>query len=441
MTTPRRAGALEQALALEPARYSATARLVALDVRQGMGPQARKRLETVIAAEPRNFAARMALAGLRGSEGAPLPELREILEGGIKAAPTEAGPRLQLVELLLGKRQFKDALGAAQDATAALPADSGVLDALGRAQVAAGETQQAISTFRKLVNISPNATLPHLRLADLFKSVGDRESAVASLRRALEIEPDLETAQARLIDILLADGRSKEALGQAESMQMRTPAAASGYLLEAAIHQRLKSPANALKVLQTGLDRSTGKSELATAMYRTLRRDGQDGEADRFAERWMKEHRTDAGFSVAVANDAILRRQFARAEGLLQAVVAARPSDAMALNNLAWVMATLAKPGAVGFAQRAVELRPNQPMLMDTLAMALAAEKQLPEAVALQKRAVDLAPDNGSLRMNLARLALQAGDKGLARTELGRLSAESPKQPYQEEAARLLKTI
>jgi len=224
-------------------------------------------------------------------------------------------------------------------------------------------------------------------------------------------------------------------------MQMRAPAAAPGYLLEAAIHLRLKSPPNALKALQNGLDRAVAKSELAAAMFRTLRRHGADGEGDRFAERWLKDHGKDIGFASAVANDAILRRQLPRAEGLLQTVVAARPSDAMALNNLAWVMATLAKPGAVGYAQRAVELRPNQPMLMDTLAMALVAEKQLPEALALQKRAVDLAPENGMLRMNLARIALQAGDKTLARAELDRLSAEDSKQPYQEEAARLRKTI
>lgn len=433
--------ALEQALVLEPSRYSAIAKLAALDLRQGRTVDARKRVEAVIAAEPRNFAARMTLAGLRAGEGASLPELREILAGGIKAAPTEPGPRLQLIELLQNKRQFKDALIAAQEAAATLPADSAVLDALGRAQQAAGETNQAISTFRKLVNADPKSTLPHLRLGDLFKAAGDREAAVASLRRALEIEPGLDSAQVRLIDILLADGHGKEALAQAESMQMRAPAAASGYLLEAAIHLRLKSTPNALKSLQTGLDRATDKSELAAAMFRTLRKNGADGDGDRFAERWLKDHRADAAFTNAVANDAILRRQLPRAEGLLQAVIAARPGDAMALNNLAWVMTTLGKPGAVGYAQRAVELRPGQPTLMDTLAMALAAEKQLPEALALQKRALELAPDNGQLRMNLARIALQAGDKTLARTELDRLSAEGPKQPYQEEAARLRKTI
>ncbi len=433
--------ALEKALSIEPTRYSATARLAALDVKQGQPAQARKRLEAAVAADPRNFAARMAVASLMDESGAGLAEMRELLAQGIKAAPEEAGPRLQLLELLINKRQFKDALSAAQEAAAALPGDAGVLDGLGRAQVLAGETQQATSTFHKLASLDPKATLAHLRLADLHKSTGNREAAVASLRRALDIDPDLEPAQARLIDILIADSRPQEALALAQAMQQRAPAAAAGYLFEGSIHQRLKAPDAAMRAYRTGLDRASAKSALAAATHRLLLVGGKDAEAEAFATRWLKDNKGDVAFAYHVAVAALVRKQLPRAEALLREVVAARPTDAPALNNLAWVTATLGKPGAVGYAQRALDQRPNQPLFMDTLAMALVADKQVAEALALQKRAVALAPAEKNLRMNLARIALQAGDKTLARSELDLLAAEGTKLPFHAEVARLLKSI
>lgn len=433
--------ALEKALSIEPARYSATARLAALDVKQGQTAQARKRLEAAITADPRNFSARMALAGLMHESGAGLPEIRELLAQGIKAAPAEPGPRLQLLELLIVKRQFKDALAAGQEAAAALPDDPAVLDALGRAQALAGETQQATSTFRRLTNLDAKATQPHLRLADLYKSTGNREAAIASLRRALEIDPDLEAAQGRLAEILLADGRGPEALALAQGMQQRAPASASGYLFEGAVHQRLKAPESAMRAYRNGLERAAVKSELAAAVHRLLLVGGKDGEAEAFASRWRKDHPSDVGFTAAVANAALVRKQLPRAEALLREVVAARPTDAQALNNLAWVTSSLGKPGAVGYAQRAVDQRPNQPHFMDTLATALAGEKQLAEALALQKRAVALAPAEKGLRLNLARIALQAGDKALARTELDQLAAEGTQLPFHAEVTRLRQSI
>lgn len=437
---PARA-ALEAALQREPSRYSAIARLAALDVREGQPARARRRFEAVIAADPRNAAARMALASLMEEAGAGLPELRELLVQGIKAAPAEAGPRLQLLELLIAKRQFKDALTVAQEAIAALPDDPGVLDALGRAQVLAGETQQANSTFHRAAQVDPRATLPLLRLADLHKSAGNREVAVANLRRALEIDPDLEAAQGRLIDLLLADNRGAEALTLAQGMQQRAPQSAAGYLFEGAIQQRLKAPDRATRAYRAGLEQARRKSELATSLHRLLLAGGQDAEAERFAARWLNEHPDDMDFASHAAATALLRRQLSRAEALLREVVAARPTDAPALNNLAWVTATLGKPGAVALAQRALDQRPDQPQFMDTLALALAADKQWAEALSAQKRAVALAPAQPTLRLNLARIAIQAGDKALARGELQRLASEDPKLPIQPEVQHLLRAL
>jgi cellulose synthase operon protein C len=433
--------AFEQALAIEPSRFSAVSSLAALDVMAGRLDEARQRLQGAVTADPRNHAARMALADLRSRQDAPLAEVLDILGAGIRAAPSEAGPRLQLVELLLAKKQFKDAVTAAQEAAASLPADTDIADALGRAQMLAGDTQQAISTYRRLAGQDTRSARPHLRLAELMKRTGDRDATVAALRRALEVDPNNEAAQSWLVDMLVADGRPKDALDMARSMQLRTPLLASGYLLEGAVQRRLKAPEAAIEAYRNGLERAVVKSDLAVALHKALLLGKHTAEADRLGASWMKAHPNDASFEYHLATVSILRNQLDTAEVQLARVLVQLPNHPMALNNLAWVLASRGKPGAIEHARRAVELLPNRPALMDTLALALAADKQLPKALEMQRSAIAIAPGDMGLRLNLAKIAIQAGDKTLARNELQRLAAQGSQLAYHGEVSRLLKTL
>lgn len=433
--------AYEAALKLEPTRFSVVYSLASLDVLDGQAAKARERLDAFIAADPRNHFARIALAELQQQQGQPLAVVAATLADGVKAAPTEPAPRLRLIDLLLRQKQFKDALTVAQEAVAAMPNDPDLLDALGRAQMASGDNQQAISSFRKLASVDTRTARPHLRMAELMRSTGNRDGAITALRKALEAEPNNELAQVRLMDLMVADGRPKDALELARGMQQRSPAAAAGYLLEAAVQQRMKAPDAAIAVLRQGVSKATAKSDLAIALHKALLLKGPAADADRMGTQWLKEHPDDLDFEYHLATVAILRNNLDAAEPLLQQVLARAPEHPLALNNLAWVLAKRGRPGAVGYAQKALDLLPNRPALLDTLAMAQAAEKQYPKALETQRKAIDIAPGDMGLRLNLAKIAIQAGDKALAKTELERLAAQGTKLPYQAEVTRLLKTL
>ena len=113
----------------------------------------------------------------------------------------------------------------------------------------------------------------------------------------------------------------------------------------------------------------------------------------------------------------------------------------MALNNLAWLLLTQKKPGALAYAQRAVAAAPHQPALLDTLAQAHAAEQQIGQAISLQKQALAMRPDDPALRLTLARFYGQAGEKRLAKAELDRLQALGARFAGQAEVAALLKGL
>lgn len=430
----------ERALVIDPLYFPAAAGLAVLDLEEKKPEQARKRFDELLRADPRNYLAMLAIADVRARAGAPNEEIVQILANAIQAAPSEAAPRLQLIDLHLRTKNFKAALVAAQDALAALPNHMEVLDAAGRAQLEAGDLQQAVSSFRRLAGANPLSALPHLRLADTYVAMRDKRAAENSLKKALEIQPDLVAAQRGLIEMALAENRPRDALEVARSMQKQRPKEDAGYLFEGEVHLRLKNPDAAISAFRAGLQQKKSP-ELATRLHGTLLARERRAEADQFAAAWEKNNPNDVAFDYHLASVALVRREYAQAETRLNRVVARQPNNALAHNNLAWLLLKTGHPGAAQHAEKANQLLPNRPALMDTLAMALAAENQLPRALEIQKKAVERAPDDLGLRLNLARLAVKAGDKVLARTELDKLARQGKRFTGQDEVSELLKTL
>lgn len=432
--------AFEQALVASPGDFAAVSNLAAVEVREGKPEAAIRRFEAAIAADPRNTMAYVGKAEVMIRNKGTLEQVQPVLEAAIKAGPAEADPRLQLIEFALAQRRFREALPIAQTAAAALPNRPAVLDALGRAQAQTGDRLQALSTFQRAANLDPASSIPHLRMADLYKADGKVGAAIAALKRAVELDPRRVEARAGLVDMLMTNRQTDEALRVAREMQ-RDKERIDGWMLEAGIHNRTQAADKAVEVLRNALRRFPGNGDVAVRLHQVLNGSGRADEAQRFAGQWIRQHPGDPDFAFELATAAIQRGDLARAEALLRDLVERFPRHPLALNNLAFVLATTGKSGAVAVAERAMATRPDNPAIMDTLALALASEGQAAKALQVQREAVAKLPDDDGLRMNLARIAMRAGDKALARSELERLVAKGPLAPWHAEADRLLKTL
>ncbi len=433
------AAAFQASLAKDANYFPAVSSLSSLDLAAGKPEQARQRFEALIKADPRNHRAHLALAEIASRGNAPAAEITRLLGEAQKAAPGEAQPRLLLVNHLLRQGDAKAALVAAQDAAAALPNDLELTEALGRAQLAAGDAQQALSTFRKLAAQPPPSATAQLRLAEAQIANKDSDGARASLKRALEIQPGLMQAQRGLVSLALADKRPDDALAIARGLQKQSPQEAGGFLLEAEIEGSRKNWPAASVAFRAALQRAK-TTEAAIGLHSTLTASGQRVEADKAAAEWQREHPQDAAYRYYLGDQALGRNDLTAAEAHYKAVLAMQPRNALAMNNLAWLMVKQGKPGAVAMAEQANTLLPDRAPLLDTLATALAADKQLPRAIETQKKAIQRSPQDAGLQLNLARLYLQSGDKAQARTQLQALAQLGDKFRGQAEVAELLKT-
>jgi putative PEP-CTERM system TPR-repeat lipoprotein len=430
----------DKALQLDPAHVPAASALADLDLRDGKPAQALTRFEALHTRDPRNPALALAVAQLRLRTGQPADAVATFLGDVVRQHPAEIAPRMALVDLLLAQHKNEAALSAAQAALSVFPDQAQALDSLGRVQLAAGATEQAVSTFRKAAAAYPQDTRPWLRLADAYVGSQNLRAAEQSLRKALEIEPRLLAAQRGLLMVALQSKRTDEALKLARTVQAERPTEAIGHVFEAEIHVAQRAWDAALKSYQTALDRSRS-SEVARAIHAVHVRAGHQAEADRFAARWMKEQPADGDFLLHIANLAIEAKNFPQAEVHFRALQDLRPDSPTPPNNLAWLLVQQGKPGALPLAERAAQLQPDNAAVLDTLALVLASEKQWPRAAAEQQKAVNKAPVVSEYRLRLAKYLIAAGDKAAARNHLQKLVADDASGASQAEARSLLGTL
>ncbi len=432
--------AFEAALKKDPKYFPAVAGLASLDIAAGKPEQAKKRFENLLQADPTSYQAHVALAEMAARAGASPQEVARLLVAAVKANPTQAAPRQLLIEQQLRAGDKQAALVAAQDAAAALPTNPAIIDALGRTLLAVGDAQQAVATFTRLASQQPKNPMVQLRLADAYVASRDLDSAKRALQRALELKPELPAAQRGLASIALAQKRPADALAIARALQKSHPKDPGGFALEGDILRTQGNWPGAIAAHRTALAQARG-TEGVVRLHQTYLMAGQKAEADKIAAEWRKEQPGDMAFRFYLGDVAIAQKDWPTAEAHYAAVAQAQPRNALALNNVAWLMVQQGKPGAVKVAEQANAILPGRAQLADTLASALAAEGQLPKAIETQQSAIARHPNEPSLKLNLARLYIKAGDKPRARAELDDLARLGDKFAAQAEVAALQKTV
>jgi Flp pilus assembly protein TadD len=260
------------------------------------------------------------------------------------------------------------------------------------------------------------------------------------LRRALEIDPKTTIARRGLVALALRDNQPDKALQLAREAQKLDAKDAAGWALEGDVEASRKNWPAAIAAYKGALQRDKS-ADGAVRLHQALSASGQKPEAERFAADWQRDNPKDPAFRYYLGDVALSRSDFAAAEGHYKAVLEVQPNNALAMNNVAWLLVKQNKPGAVALAEKANEIAPGRAQLLDTLATALAADNQLPKALEAQKKAVAAAPKDPGMRLGLARLYVKTGDKGQARAELLDLAKLGDKFPAQAEVGELMKAV
>ena len=147
---------------------------------------------------------------------------------------------------------------------------------------------------------------------------------------------------------------------------------------------------------------------------------------------WVAQHSDDADALLMLAGLDINARRLPDAETRLKAVLAKRPNDPVALNNLAWVYQQRKNPEALVLAKRAYLLAPSAESA-DTLGWLLVTTGDPAAGLPLLQQAVAGKGSDPTIRYHLATALNGAGQKVEAMKLLETLTAEPA--PFEDKAA------
>jgi len=125
------------------------------------------------------------------------------------------------------------------------------------------------------------------------------------------------------------------------------------------------------------------------------------------------------------------RNDIAAAEKFYRRALEHEPDNAIALNNLAYVLAKSSRPDeALPHVQRALKLQPNQPDLLDTYGQVLLGLNRLDDAEAVLKQALAARPDDLGTFLNLVDVELHQNRHEDAERDLNEIQRRLRSAPH-----------
>ena len=431
---------LEKALSVQ-ANYLPAARVLAgLDITDKNFAAATNRFESILAKEPNNEGALLALAQVQASAKASRKEIIATFDRAIKANPTSVAPRVAQISFLNQTRDTTATLAAAQAANAAIQNEPRILDALGLAQLAAGETSQAIETFNKLASAQPDSPLPQLRLAAASYAAKQVDAPIQALRKALAIKPDLLEAQRGIIALQIAAGKPEAALKEAKAIQQARPKEAIGFAMEGEVLESQKKPADAAKAYAEALKRQPG-AELVVKQIQLLEAAGLSAEASAATAKWLKENPDDSTVRFFLATTSMQNKNYKDAAQRYKDILKKQPNHFETLNNLAWILGELKDSAALSYAEKAYALAPTNAGVLDTYGWLLVNSDSGTRGIELLSQAATRAPQAVEIRVHLAKALIKSGDKAGAKKELEAAAKYGEKSALKAEIEQLLRSL
>jgi protein O-mannosyl-transferase len=366
-----------------------------------------------------------AVSGAARNHRADAPQAREHYQTALRLYPHYVNAHINWGNLELTVGELEAAITHYQDALRVDPLAALAHFNLGNALAKMGKTKEALGAYTKAVSIEPGDSLARFRLANLLVSRGDFEEAIPHYRQVVKLDPRHFAAWGNLGSALAQLGEYQEALQCFTEASRIQP-------------DYLDAHVNLAKLLAEQGDLEAALKEC----FECLRLEPDNPELHRQAALWLGQQ---GKLQDAVDHFSVVARLTPAAPGahydlglaLFKCGESKRALDhfrealrlkqnyVLAMNNLAWVLATHESKEvrngaeAVSLATRACVLTTyKEPRVTGTLAVAYAETGQFDKAIEMGERTREL--------------ALASSDKHLADEAMARLELFRAGKPYHE---------
>lgn len=429
--------AFEQVLKLQPGEPSAAANMAALELSAGQFDSARDYYQQVLKYHPGHLQTLLKLAQMESQAGNE-EEARARLDEAVRANPDALQPRILIARVHLAAGNPLKALVSLREVQEKHEGNPAYLEVLGEAQAASGESASAVRIFKKLVELTPRSARAHYLLAHAYGMNKDDAGLRDALFKGLDHEPNHPLA-AGVIELYVKSAPSlEETEKRIDELKLAQPEHPQVANLEGQLALNQNMPGKAIEIFSGLRERFPHESlwvlKLAHAQW-------QSGEYQVHLEilsEWLKQQPQDVTAQFMQANSYLQLERNAEAKAAFSKVIELSPNNAVALNNLAWLLRKDDPQQAMVYAEKAQQLNPNDAGIMDTLGVVLIERGEAARAVEVLQEAAKVRPDMLAIKYHLATALAKQGDKENARKELKRILRQERDFPEREEAQALL---
>ena len=429
----------QQALQQQQNFPAAVMGMAALASQAGDYDAARQHYLSLIERKQHNADTLVALAQLAAREGDDkamlqwLQQARELDSGNLPS-------RLVLARYLLRKGDATRAGIHSREALQIAPGNSEALLLEGKRLIAIKQYDQAIDILKKLSESAPQSPTAQLSLAEAYLRGGLLEKARLQLDRALQKMPDNAMAIGLKADLELIRGNTDTSLQYARRLQQLRPDLAVGFLQEGKAWLRKQRADDAVQALDQAWQRSQS-ADILLQRYRAYRAAGHNLQAQQQLLDWLAQRPADQAIRFMLASDYQQQGNDSAAIEQYEILLEQRPDNAAALNNLAWLYAMRNNPKAIGLAERAYRLTPEDAGVLDTYGWILSREGNAEKGLRLIRQALQMLPDNPDILYHEALAMAKAGQSAQAREALQQLLGKHPRFSSRADAEQLLQRL
>ncbi|MDR6713575.1 tetratricopeptide (TPR) repeat protein [Pseudomonas hunanensis] len=290
------------------------------------------------------------------------PEALPLLRGAIRDNPEDKRLRLTYARTLVEQDKIAEAKAEFESMLQQYPEDDELRYSLALVCLESKAWEEAEGYLQELIERDSNVDAAHLNLGRLHEERNDPEAALREYA-LVGTGPDYLPAQLRQADILIANGRGSEASRLlAEAREAQPDYAIQLYLIEA----------------------------------ETYGNNGKEAQADQVLQQAIKRYPDDLNLLYTRAMLAEKRNDLGQMEKDLRAIIAKEPDNAMAINALGYTLAdrTSRYAEAKSLIDKAHQLTPDDPAVLDSLGWVNYRLGNLDEAERLLRQALERFPDH-----------------------------------------------
>ena len=439
--TTKAEAVLTHRLAAEPKSLAVQAALARLYLTTGQTEDAKKDYEELLSRSPTNVTALLGLAEIAVAQK-KWPAATDYITRARTAAPNDPAAGLLLVNMYGLQQDWKNATSATAELVAQFPANVEVLDAQGRVQIAAGDKAGALSTYKRAHELAPSSGPVLSRYLALLKAAKNFPEERTVLQAALDRDPQNASLKGDLIRVEAEIGGLEAGLAKARRFANDDPGNSLYDVVSAELYENAGRKREAITLADQVAAAQPSDDTLTLALFHLYSRADDLAKAEGVLTARLKADSKDFVIRSILAGFYLEQSKYDPAIAEYTRLVAERPADPGALNNLAWLyqrQGDLRK--ARELAERAFAAAPAAAQIDDTLGWILLAQGEADRAMTYLTAANSAAPRNPDIQYHLAVALQRVGRPADAQAMLETLLGSGVSFTDKDEAEKLLREL